>query len=164
MHRKEPKMSAKPVFVTLMAVVMVLGGAIEVLAHHIEVLPKPVLEEVCRIRSGYECRSGEEKKGHPLDRPSRCCRETWVYPVGQDQCTWDGTAPFCSGGCFPNETEVLKRSNSLHGFYKKFGASCYTGTKSHCCTVGRLTTPDPKPVSLPENPFPAIFVVQSVLF
>lgn len=60
-------------------------------------------------------------------------------------CRWDGTAPFCSGSCGANETE-LTRLGSIPDFWvtpfvnanPPFGSNCTTGTKALCCaTPGR---------------------------
>lgn len=60
-------------------------------------------------------------------------------------CHWDGTAPFCSGACGSNQTE-LTRLDGIPDFWvppfvnvnPPFGASCLTGTKALCCeTPGR---------------------------
>ncbi len=60
-------------------------------------------------------------------------------------CRWDGTAPFCSGSCGSNETEVT-RLDGIPSFWvppfvnqnPPFGSNCITGTKALCCsTPGR---------------------------
>ena len=60
-------------------------------------------------------------------------------------CHWDGTAPFCSGSCGANETEIT-RLGSIPDFWvppfvnqnPPFGSNCVTGTKALCCsTPGR---------------------------
>jgi hypothetical protein len=43
-------------------------------------------------------------------------------------CYWDGTAPFCAGGCPPGYAE---RGRSSCGD----GACCWTGYKVYCCKV-----------------------------
>ena len=56
-------------------------------------------------------------------------------------CRWDGTAPFCSGSCGANETE-LTRLGSIPDFWVSpfvnqnppFGSNCVTGTKALCCS------------------------------
>jgi len=57
-------------------------------------------------------------------------------------CRWDGTAPFCSGSCGANETE-LTRLGSIPSFWvppfvyvnPPFGSNCFTGTKALCCAT-----------------------------
>ena len=58
---------------------------------------------------------------------------------------WDGTAPFCSGSCGGNETEIT-RLDAIPDFWvppfvnltAPFGANCLTGTKALCLsTPGR---------------------------
>lgn len=52
---------------------------------------------------------------------------------------WDGTAPFCSGACGANETEIT-RLGSIPDFWvppfvnvtPSFGSNCLTGTKALC--------------------------------
>lgn len=60
-------------------------------------------------------------------------------------CHWAGTAPFCSGACGGNETE-LTRLGGIPDFWvppfvnvnPPFGSNCATGTKALCCvTPGR---------------------------
>lgn len=50
-----------------------------------------------------------------------CCR------TGRT-CRWDGTAPFCDGGCRSDEVEATPPSGSSSG------SSCWTGSKVYCCT------------------------------
>jgi hypothetical protein len=55
-------------------------------------------------------------------------------------CRWDGTAPWCSGSCNGNETEVT-RLGSIPDFWVPpfvnqtvpFGSNCGVGTKALCC-------------------------------
>jgi hypothetical protein len=57
-------------------------------------------------------------------------------------CRWDGTAPFCSGSCGANESE-LTRLGSIPDFWvppfvqenPPFGANCATGSKALCCST-----------------------------
>ncbi len=49
-----------------------------------------------------------------------CCKTPGVT------CRWDGTAPFCDGGCEEGENEV-KRCASCSG------KLCWTGSKAKCC-------------------------------
>jgi hypothetical protein len=51
-------------------------------------------------------------------------------------CRWDGTAPFCDGGCRAGETVGTPLPGSSSG------ASCLTGSKVYCC---RSTGPNPNP-------------------
>lgn len=60
-------------------------------------------------------------------------------------CRWDGTAPWCSGSCGANETE-LTRLDAIPDFWvppfvnvnPPFGSNCAIGTKALCCsTPGR---------------------------
>ena len=68
-----------------------------------------------------------------------------MLPAAAQTCRWDGTAPFCSGQCGGNETEMT-RLDGLPDFWvppfvnqnPPFGANCWTGTKALCCvTPGR---------------------------
>jgi hypothetical protein len=59
-----------------------------------------------------------------------------VDPATAQSVRWDGTAPFCSGECGPNETEIDRRDTSpgsppeYNG--PQFGAACVTGSKALC--------------------------------
>lgn len=59
-----------------------------------------------------------------------------ISRANADSYRWDGTSPFCSGECGPNETEVTRASTSpgsppaYNG--PQFGAACATGTKALC--------------------------------
>lgn len=71
---------------------------------------------------------------------------TLNIPLADAQtCRWSGTAPFCSGECGGNETEVT-RLDGIPDFWVPpfvnqnfpFGSNCVTGTKALCCsTPGR---------------------------
>lgn len=50
-----------------------------------------------------------------------CC------PAQAGECRWDGTAPFCSGGCGPGEVAGTPPPGSSSG------QSCATGHKAYCC-------------------------------
>ncbi len=64
-----------------------------------------------------------------------------LVPAGAQSCRWAGTAPFCSGECGGNETEVA-RLDKIPDFWvypfanvqPPFGASCWSGTKALCCS------------------------------
>ncbi|HEX6473129.1 MAG TPA: hypothetical protein VF069_28825 [Streptosporangiaceae bacterium] len=45
-----------------------------------------------------------------------------------DSCYWDGTAPFCAGGCPAGYVERMRNSCGD-------GACCWTGYKVYCCKV-----------------------------
>ena len=61
--------------------------------------------------------------------------------AAQVSCRWDGTAPFCSGSCGANESEIT-RLDKIPDFWVSpfvninppFGANCATGTKALCCS------------------------------
>jgi hypothetical protein len=68
-----------------------------------------------------------------------------IPPTAAQTCRWAGTAPFCSGECGINETEIT-RLDAIPDFWTPpfvnvnppFGSSCWTGTKALCCnTPGR---------------------------
>ena len=69
-----------------------------------------------------------------------------VAPAAAQDCRWDGTAPFCSGECRLNETEVT-RLDAIPDFWippfvvmnPPFGENCATGTKALCCTTPGVT-------------------------
>jgi len=71
-----------------------------------------------------------------------CAFAFFIFDVSSapaQTCRWDGTAPFCSGECGGNETE-LTRLGSIPDFWippfvtiPPFGASCATGSKALCC-------------------------------
>lgn len=75
-----------------------------------------------------------EKK--PLELSSGLRPAGWVDSVPQElvlqsdvatvSCYWDGTSPFCAGGC-PQGYNDCGRSTSGDG------ATCWTGYKVHCC-------------------------------
>ena len=43
-------------------------------------------------------------------------------------CRWDGTAPFCNGGCRADETQADAPPGSSSG------SACWTGSKVYCCS------------------------------
>ena len=71
------------------------------------------------------------------------------------KCRWDGTAPFCDGGCkggevYGGEAWDEDQARSVHGAMaaQMFGSDCATGTKAWCCTYRcpagfRLTNLEP---------------------
>ena len=68
-----------------------------------------------------------------------------ISQTAAQTCRWDGTAPFCSGECGGNETEVSRLDaippHWIPPFVNQnppFGSDCWTGTKALCCsTPGR---------------------------
>jgi hypothetical protein len=50
-------------------------------------------------------------------------------------CRWDGTAPFCDGGCHAGEEQVTPPPGSSSG------AGCLTGSKVYCCRLGSTGQP-----------------------
>jgi hypothetical protein len=44
-------------------------------------------------------------------------------------CRWDGTAPFCNGGCRSNEKPAQPPQGS------DSGAGCFSGSKVYCCAI-----------------------------
>lgn len=56
-----------------------------------------------------------------------CCR------TGRT-CRWDGTAPFCEGGCSAGEVESTPPAGSSSG------SACWTGSKKYCCQTGRTSS------------------------
>jgi hypothetical protein len=60
-------------------------------------------------------------------------------------CRWDGTAPFCDGGCGSDESEMARLDEipphwtpPFVNVDPPFGSSCWTGSKALCCkTPGR---------------------------
>lgn len=69
-----------------------------------------------------------------------------VPPVAAQDCHWDGTAPFCSGECGLDETEMT-RLDAVPDFWippfvimdPPFGKNCVTGTKALCCATTGIT-------------------------
>jgi hypothetical protein len=58
-----------------------------------------------------------------------CCR------TPGRSCRFDGTAPFCSGSCRAGEVQSQPPPGSSSG------ASCVTGHKVYCCSVGTVSQP-----------------------
>lgn len=90
-------------------------------------------------RFGNDCATGT--KALCCKTPGRSCR-------------WDGTAPFCDGGCRAGESPAEPPPDSSSGM------ACATGSKVYCCRVTSAppihqpfgTTPPPPP---PLPPAPA---------
>ena len=76
-----------------------------------------------------------------------CRHGTMEFPPNSDlcakgtqlRCRWDGTAPFCDGGCSPGEIEMDHGYDQNHVMHQEdtgFGKSCSTGNKVYCCRPG----------------------------
>lgn len=82
------------------------------------------------IKGQCACRSGTMEFPPNSDR---CAKGT------QLKCRWDGTAPFCDGGCSPGEIEADRSPDQNHVHEQEhvgFGKSCSTGSKVYCCRPG----------------------------
>lgn len=83
-------------------------------------------------RFGSECVTGT--KALCCKTPGRSCR-------------WDGTAPFCDGGCRAGESPAQPPPDSSSG------AACATGSKVYCCRSAP-TSAVRLPVETPPPPLP----------
>ncbi len=60
-------------------------------------------------------------------------------------CSWQGTAPLCSGECGANESEQTRSRtdpgliDNSSGARINFGSDCLTGTKALCCKTPQAT-------------------------
>jgi hypothetical protein len=70
-----------------------------------------------------------------------CCST----PGRSRSCRWDGTAPFCDGGCRAGETQEQPPDGSSSG------RSCLTGSKVYCCSGSTVTGTGRSPLEVASN-------------
>lgn len=111
--------------------------------------PDPARAQSCRWDGtapfcGGECGDGETEMNRSSVGSGGVPRLPSTNPFGQDcatgskayccktpgrTCRWDGTAPFCDGGCRRGETNATPPENVSPG------KACLTGSKVYCCRV-----------------------------